>query len=135
MKKICKVAKTAVAFDPSITMKSRATRGLYDTGADECTTNDPYIVHDLAVLPASERLTLFDAGKNPHYNFYGGYAILGGCNGRQKRIPIKYTPSLRVTAIDPSKFRDTSLKCLEENHVQRHSKQEYFHQCIYSNGT
>ena len=54
MKKICKVAKTAVAFDPSITMKSRATRGLYDTGADECTTNDPYIVHDLAVLPASE---------------------------------------------------------------------------------
>ena len=135
MKQICEVTKTKVTFDPSIIMKSRATRGLYDTGADECTTNDPYIVHDLAVLPASERVTLFDAGKNPHYNFYGGYAILNGCDGKQKRIPIKYTPSLRVTAIDPSKFRNTSLKCLEENHVQRHSKHEYYHHCIYSNGT
>ena len=102
MKKICEVVKDKETFDPSLLMKSRATRGLYDTGADECTTNDPYIVHDLAVLPASERVTLFDAGKNPHYNFYGGYAILNECNGKQKRVPIMYTPSLRVTAIDPS---------------------------------
>ena len=56
-------------------------RGIYDNGADECTTNDPYIIHDLALLPASERVTLYDAAgkKNPHYNVYGGYAILNEC--------------------------------------------------------
>ena len=135
MKQICKVEKGKETFDPLLIMKIRATRGLYDTGADECTTNDPYIVHDLAVLPASERVTLYDASKNKNYNFYGGYAILNKCNGKQKRIPIKYTPSLRVTAIDPSKFHNTSLKCLKENYVQRHSLQEHYHQCTYLNGT
>ena len=132
--KIKRIHEVARDYSDYKMFKKRATRGLYDTRADECTTNDPYIIHDLAILPASERVTLFDAGKNPHYNFCGGYAILKSSRG-QKRIKIKYTPTLRVTAIDPSKFCNTLLKCLEENHVQRHSKQEYFHQCTYSNGT
>ena len=46
-------------------MRSRATRGLYDTGADDCTTNDPFIIHDLSLLPEGQRTTLYDAGKNP----------------------------------------------------------------------
>ena len=45
MKKICEVVKDKETFDPSLLMKSRATRGLYDTGADECMTNDPYQVY------------------------------------------------------------------------------------------
>ena len=134
MKGIHKVSKED---DTVKILNERATRGLYDTGADECTTNDPYIIYDLAVLLASERVTLYDAGKNPHYNFYGGYVLVKECNGKQKCIRIKkYTPTLKkVTAIDPSKFQNEMLKCLEENHVQRHHKQECFHQCSYSNGT
>ena len=116
-------------------MKCRATRGLYDTGADDCTTNDPFIIHDLVLLPSSERITLYDAGKNPHENLYGGYAIIFDEKGKRKKIPMKYTPSLKVTVIDPSKLRNKMLRCMSENHVQRHEKNVYFHHCIYSNGT
>ena len=113
----------------------RTKRGLYDTGADECTTNDPYIIHNLELLPVPERVTLFFAGKNPHYNFYGGYAILKDSDGEDMKIKMMYTPTLKVTAVDPSKFRNEKLRCLAEMHMQNHQKQLYFHKCVYLNGT
>ena len=49
MKTICKI------WTSSTLLPNRATRGLYDTGADECTLNDPYIIN-LALLPVAERV-------------------------------------------------------------------------------
>ena len=54
----------------------KATRALHDTGADDCTTNNPFILHDLQLLPEDNWLTLHDAGHNPHLSKYGGTAKL-----------------------------------------------------------
>ena len=44
----------------------------YDTGADDMTTNNPFIIHDLRLLPQNEWTTLYDAGKKAHFPQFGG---------------------------------------------------------------
>jgi hypothetical protein len=112
----------------------RQTRGLYDTGADENTTNDPFIIHNLRLLDEKERITLYDAGSHGHVNKYGGESILNVGNGKMKTIPMKFTPSLKVTAIDPSKLKMSNLHCIEETQVSNHMQGAYFHRNRYKNG-
>ena len=56
-------------------------------------------------------------------------------NGEDMKIKMMYTPTLKVTVVDPSKFQNEKLRCLAEMHMQNHQKQSYFHKCVYSNGT
>jgi len=112
----------------------RPTRGLYDTGADDNTTDDPFIIHNLRRLDANERVTLYDAGSHKHTNDFGGEGILRDQNGKDKIIFLKYTPSLKVTAIDPSKLRTPKLPCIEETMVSDHLRSQYYHRNRYKNG-
>ena len=104
----------------------KMTRALHDTGADDCTTNNPFILHDLHLLPESNWLTLHDAGHNPHLSKYGGTAKLHLESGQIKEFFMRYTPTMPVTVIDVSKMRDGTKKCIAEgikiHHVDKHYK-------------
>ena len=52
------------------------TRALHDTGADDCTTDNPYIIFSLQLLPMHLWIKLYDAGRNVHHSKYGGYSFL-----------------------------------------------------------
>lgn len=95
----------------------KITRALYDTGADDCTTDNPYIIFDLGPLPRSSWITLFDAGRNAHHSRFGGWSILRLRDGTLKRFFMRYTPSMRITAVDISKVRDPDMKCLREGEI------------------
>ena len=64
----------------------KITRALYDTGADDCTTDNPYIIFDLGPLPRSSWITLYDAGRNAHHSRFGGWSILPMRDGNLKRF-------------------------------------------------
>ena len=112
----------------------KITRALYDTGADDCTTDNPYIIFDLGPLPQSLWITLYDAGRNAHHSRFGGWSILRLCDGSLKRFFMRYTPSMRITAVDISKLRDPDMKCLREGEIIDHEKESYSYRWLYENG-
>lgn len=85
-----------------------ASHGLDNTGAHDNTTHDPSIIHDLCHLPENQWTNFKDAGKHPYISKYGGYAIvqLDHPPGSFKRVPMQYTPSLPITVVNFTKFRD-----------------------------
>lgn len=88
-------------------LRSLATsHGLDDTGADDNTTHDMSIIHDLRLLPKEQWTHFKDAGKHAHVSKYGGYAVLQLDHppGTFKRIPMRYTPSLPITVVNFTKF-------------------------------
>ena len=101
------------------------TRGLHDTGADDCTTDDPYIIFNLQVLPKHLWIELYDAGKNLHISRYGGISYLRMRDGSMKKFLMRYTPSMRITVVDMSKLRDPTMICLKEGDLIDHKNESY----------
>ena len=112
----------------------KVTRALYDSGADDHTTNEPFIIFKLHLLPREEWTTLYDAGKKPHVTRYGGESYLRMKSGKMKSIRMRFTPSMRIAAIDPSKLKDRDMVCASEGHVISHEDEKYYHVCQYSGG-
>ena len=55
----------AIVYPSDKSLKSilqRQVCGLYDTGADDNTTNNPFVLHELALLPRNRWSRLHDAG-------------------------------------------------------------------------
>ena len=113
--------------DDDMTRKdlSKATRALHDTGADDCTTNNPFILHNLRLLPEDNWLTLYDAGHNPHLSKYSGNAKLCLASGEIKEFFMRYTPTMPVTVIDVSKMRKDAEKCVMEGIRIHHVDKQY----------
>ena len=110
------------------------TRALYDSGADDNTTNDPFIIFNLRLLSKDKWTTLYDAGKTPHFSKYGGESYLRLKNGQLKTVAMRLTPSMKITAIDPSKLKIQSKVCVTEAHIVSHQDQSYYHLCQYDDG-
>jgi len=62
----------------------KVTRGLYDSGVDDHTTNDPFIIFKLWLLPKQDWTTLYNVGKKPHVSRYGGELYLRMKSGKMK---------------------------------------------------
>ncbi len=68
------------------TILQRDTRALYDSGADDNTTNNPFIIHNLRLLPRQLWTRLKDAGQNEHLSRYGGECHLRDIKGTLSRL-------------------------------------------------
>ena len=90
------------------------TCALYDTGADDMTTNDPFIIHGLRLLPKDEWTTLYDAGKRPHFSQYGGESMLRMNSGKIKTIKMRLTMTMSITVVDPTKLKNSAKTCTFE---------------------
>lgn len=114
---------------------TKATRALYDTGADDMTTNDPFIIHHLRLLPKNEWTTLFDAGKKAHFSQYGGESKLILKSGKIKVIRMRLTMTMSITVVDPTKLKDPSKTCTFEGQIVDHDEKQFSHVCRYDDGT
>jgi len=112
----------------------KVTRGLYNSGADDHTTNDPFIIFKLQLLPKQDWTTLYDAGKKPHVSRYGGESYLRMKSGKMKYFRMRFTHSMKITAIDPSKLKNRDKICLSKEHIVSHEDEQYYHVCQYSEG-
>ena len=82
-------------------------RALYDTGADNMTTNDPFLIHNLRLLPKNKWTTLYNAGKNAHFSQFGGESRLQLKSGKIKTIKMRLTMTMSITVVDPTKLKDS----------------------------
>ena len=112
---------------------NKVTKALHDTGADDCTTDDPYVIFNLQLLPNHLWINLYDAGRNVHHSKFGGFSFLRMRDGSMKKFLMRYTPSMRITAIDISKLRDPTMICLREGELIDHKNQLYSYVWSYDN--
>ncbi|GFH55451.1 hypothetical protein CTEN210_11927 [Chaetoceros tenuissimus] len=114
-----------------------ASHGLDDTGADDNTTHDQSIIHDLRLLPEDQWTKFKDAGKHPHVSKYGGYSLvqLDHPPGSFKRIPMRYTPSLPITVVNFTKFRDPLKRIESEFTSYFHSLRQFIRVWKYTDGS
>ena len=52
-------------------------------------------------------------------------------DGTMKKFFMRYTPSMRITAVDISKLRDNDMKCLREGELIDHEEQCYSYKWLY----
>ena len=109
------------------------TRALHDTGVDDCTTDNPYIIFSLQLLPMHLWIKLYDAGRNVHHSKYGGFSFLLMRDGSMKKFMMRYTPTMKITAIDISKLRDPTLVCVREGELIDHKNEVYSYVWSYEN--
>ena len=55
-------------------------------------------------------------------------------NGKLKTIPMRLTPKMKITAIDPSKLKIESKVCGTKAHIVSHEDKSYYHLCQYDDG-
>ena len=118
-------------------LKTLASHGLDDTGADDNTTHDMSIIHDLRLLPENQWTKFKDAGKHPHVSKYGGYSIvqLDHPPGSFKRVPMRYTPSLPITVVNFTKFRDPLKRIESEFTSYLHTVKQFLRVWKYTDGS
>ena len=110
---------------------AKNTCALYDTGADDNTTDNPFIIHNLHLLPRTQWTRLHDAGQREHLSKYGGFAYLKHENGCLLKRFMRFTPSMGITVVDQFKLRDNSRKLISEYLVLDCKKKIYKHICSY----
>ena len=126
------IQKNIMSISSSASIKE--TRALYDTGADDMTTNDPFIIHNLRLLPKHEWTTLYDAGKNAHFSQFGGESKLNLKSGKIKTIKMRLTMTMSITVVDPTKLRDPNRICVSEGQIVAHEDAQFYHVCKYNIG-
>ncbi len=99
----------------------KLTQTLHDTGADDCTTNNSFILHDLHVLDLKDWFTLHDAKHNPPLSKHGGTAKWTLEDGSAKAFFMRYTPSMPVTVIDVTKMQSKGRTCVNEKECINHT--------------
>ena len=129
---------TVSSSSQSISLNSwrrKVVRALDDTGADDNTTNVPFIIHGLRLLPRQDWLLLRDAGGKLHLSMWGGDSYCQLCDGSMKKVMMRFTPTLPVTVADLTKFRNPFKSIVSESRDYNHSTQSYTWTMKYSDGT
>ncbi len=125
---------TICAASSLSTILSHDTRALYDTGADDNTTDNPFIIHNLRLLPRTMWSRLHDAGQREHVSKYGGECKIRDIKGHVLTRFMRFTPSMGITVVDQSKLRDPSRVCESEHLLLSHKTKSYSHVARYTTG-
>ena len=112
----------------------KETRTLYDTGADDMTTNDLCIIHNLRWLPKNEWTTLYDAGKKAHFSQFGGESQLRLKSGKIKTIKMRLTMTMSIIVVHLTKLKDPERTCISEGQIIAHEDAQFYHVCKYDIG-